>query len=75
MPPSLLILQILVYLSIYPYTHIALNLVVISRLIYWIPPASYFFYFLFFISSFLYAAKGYDNYEQIIMGLAGHIAM
>ena len=29
---------------------------------------------IFFISSFLYAAKGYDNYEQIIMGLAGHIA-
>ena len=27
------------------------------------------------ICSFLYAAKGYDNYEQIIMGLAGHIAM
>ena len=29
----------------------------------------------FLISSFLYAAKSYDNYEQIIMGLAGHIAM
>ena len=28
-----------------------------------------------FISLFLYAAKGYDNYEQIIMGLAGHIAI
>ena len=33
------------------------------------------FLFLFLISSFLYAAKGYDNYKQIIMGLAGHIAM
>ena len=31
--------------------------------------------FFFQISSFLYAAKGYDNYEQIIMGLAGHIAI
>ena len=35
--------------------------------------ATIFFFFSF--SSFLYAAKGYDNYEQIIMDLAGHIAM
>ena len=32
-------------------------------------------FFFFLISSFLYAAKGYDNYEQIIMGQVGHIAM
>ena len=35
----------------------------------------YIFIYLFFIYLFLYAAKGYDNYEQIIMSLAGHIAM
>ena len=32
-------------------------------------------FFFFFYFSFLYAAKGYDNYKQIITGLAGHIAM
>ena len=32
-------------------------------------------FLFFFISSFLYATKGYDNYEQIIMGLVDHIAM
>ena len=36
---------------------------------------SFFFFFFLFFSSFLYAVKGYDNYKQIIMGLAGHIAM
>ena len=32
-------------------------------------------FLVFLISSFLYAAKGYDNYEQIIMDLVDHIAM
>ena len=33
------------------------------------------FSFFFFLSLFLYATKGYDKYEQIMMGLAGCMAM